>query len=69
MNTEAIIAATLATKGIAKGSTVEVVATDPAKMPNLAKIQAASILVVGPRGALWIGAVLHDGSLSPFTRL
>jgi hypothetical protein len=69
MNINEIIAATLSTKGIPKGSTVTVELTDPAKMPNVAKLQAASIYVVGPRRSAFLGHVRHDGAIGRFVRI
>lgn len=69
MNTAEIIAATLATKGIPSGSTVTVEPTDPIKMPNVAKFQAASIYVIGPRRSAFLGFVRHDGTIGQFARI
>ena len=68
-NESSIIAKTMSTKGIAKGSMVRVEATDPIKFPNLSKIQSHAITVIGPRGALWVGFVRHDGSIGRFTKM
>ena len=64
MSTAEIIAAALSLPGVAKGSTITVEATDPAKFPNLSKTQSHAVFIVGPRGRCGLSSVRHDGSLT-----
>lgn len=68
-NTTDIIAQTKATPGIPKKADVSVEAVNPQRMPHLAKICAAFVYVIGPRGSTFLGHVNHDGTLSRFTRV